>query len=410
MSTSLLLTSAWHPRPALDPATGLPQGLPADATAEQTAYAQTLAATWQRHIPARPEDGQGDIEDWWESAARLDAGLRSGADHLLLLDKRDQTVFDVTPGLDEDQRLPAAAAETFYGSVTEHPEDSPHLYVHYGPIAQHSALWLRVGYAGDRYGYSQTFIAAAGRRTALVGTHLEEPEADSAAGLDLIEQMTAWAREGITDVVVKAVRAKHGIWRLPAHAETEVNAETVRSALGWALVRNEGRPRAYLLQEHVPMRFEYRLFIVDARPVTGAGCVVEHTPLFADHRPDASPFSPLMREHRGVDLRAQVEEELDNGTWQDPAAGHKADHGASRVVSDPDRVERYLAFATDFAIAAATEGVLPRAYTLDVATHGVTGEPLVVETNGLTNSGLYATHPRLVARALLATSPLLESR
>jgi hypothetical protein len=410
VSANLLFSLGWPAQPPLDPATGLPRGLPADAGPEQVAYAEALFATWSAHLTPRAEDGDGDVEDWWEAAARLDAALSSGADRILVTGGPERLTRDLTPGLPAAERIPDCDQAAFYGAITEYPQASPHTYVHFGPVSTISGLWQHVGFAADRYGTSQVFTHAAGRRLALVGHDLDKQSGaqrgEQAGCREIVEAMTAWAHEGITDVVIKAVRAKHGIWRLATSVDAEANAKALRSALRWSLVHHEGQPGAYLLQEYVPMRFEYRFFIVDGRPVTGAGCVVEHTPLFADHRPGASSFSPLVRERRAVNLHAGVEDELDNGTWHDtvPYPG-PLDHDApvaTPVVSDASLVERYLTLATAFAAQAAGEGVLPRAYTLDVATHRDTGQPLAIECNGLTNSGLYAIKPRLVVRALLS--------
>jgi hypothetical protein len=46
---------------------------------------------------------------------------------------------------------------------------------------------------------------------------------------------------------------------------------------------------------------------------------------------------------------------------------------------------------------------------MDVAVDGV-GKPLVVELNSLLNSGLYATDPRLVVKALVAQHERLTVR
>lgn len=155
------------------------------------------------------------------------------------------------------------------------------------------------------------------------------------------------------------------------------------------------------------MTYEYRLFIVDGRPVTGAGCIVEHTPLFADHRPGSSPFSPLVRRKRGVSLTAIEDEldeftieDLDSGTWADESASADPSRGGD-IENAPGLVTQLVEFGAALVAEGLTDGVLPRAYVLDVALNEGNGKPLAIEVNGLSNSGLYASKPWIVTRALL---------
>jgi hypothetical protein len=137
--------------------------------------------------------------------------------------------------------------------------------------------------------------------------------------------------------------------------------------LDWALIHLDGLPDAYLVQERVPMRFEYRVFVVDGVPVTGAGCVDVHTP---DDNTGVA-FDPVMQTS-------------------------SADR---TLVVDPVRAEEYRRFVDQVASEVQVEEPGLIMYVCDVAT-GPDG-PLVVEFNDLWNSGLYATDPSLVVAAML---------
>jgi hypothetical protein len=131
------------------------------------------------------------------------------------------------------------------------------------------------------------------------------------------------------------------------------------------------------VQGFTPMRFEYRFFIVDGLPVTGAGCITAHTP--ANHRWE--PFDTRVQEHRG-----------------DPT---------SPVIEDGALVRRLTTFAASVAKQWMAERPELGTAVIDVALDEH-DEPLVVEFNGILNAGLYASDPRAVTVALAANPTLPE--
>ncbi len=48
---------------------------------------------------------------------------------------------------------------------------------------------------------------------------------------------------------------------------------------GWEMVRVGGEDRQAIVQRKIDMFYEYRVFVVNGRPITGAGCIDHFTPL-----------------------------------------------------------------------------------------------------------------------------------
>jgi hypothetical protein len=131
-----------------------------------------------------------------------------------------------------------------------------------------------------------------------------------------------------------------------------------------------------MVQESVPMRFEYRVFVVGHVPVTGAGCVEERTPLDRD---PAEAFDPTVREHRGAP--------------DEPACAR------------PQVRDTLVSFARLVAAELHREVPAMRDYVLDVALDDG-DRPLVVELNARENAGFFACDPWTVVAALVADWPV----
>lgn len=131
------------------------------------------------------------------------------------------------------------------------------------------------------------------------------------------------------------------------------------------------RGSCLIVQERVHMRREYRIFVVDGRPVTGAGTVLSHTP-----NDNIAPFNPLV-------------------------SNHPTDDNCER---DEALVERYLDFGRQ---------VIPlmpaSSFALDVAL--IDGEIGIVEINPLMlgQIGLFACSPSLLTAAVLRSCELLSA-
>jgi hypothetical protein len=301
-----------------------------------------LLALWHQHVSQADPSSDADYEDWVEQAARLKASLAATTDVHLTLDGRIATSLLTS----RSTPITDLAHLARYGAdrTTEHLPDLP------------------TDTAADHYYRLQTFHRLAQRAVSLVG-HDSEAERS-----ELVDGVLAMHEQGIRRIIVKVARTKYAIYDLTLpETLTYTQAHTLLStALGWTMVHLDGRPNAFILQEHVQMEYEYRLFIVGGRPVTGAGCVEEHTPL-----DNQDVFDQKVQQQRGK----------------------------SPVVTAPGVVAALVDFGEQAAVQLGAEEPRLTSYVLDVAMGK--GGPLMVECNALRNSGLYASQPERVVAALL---------
>src|SRR5699024_3654916 len=185
------------------------------------------------------------------------------------------------------------------GSVWTHEEDrhAPDPLLLHPTLRQHGGRWMAVA------GYT------------------DEP-GELPADEDVVELALTRAREGIERLVVKFAASKTGLTVIDLHPEMsrkDVHDALMSSSDGWELIRLAGRRGTLLVQDWIPMTYECRLFVVDGRIITAAGCVEEHTPY---SRPDVGTrFDNRLRERRGNQITAELD---------------------TPVVERPDLVTRYL--------------------------------------------------------------------
>jgi hypothetical protein len=199
----------------------------------------------------------------------------------------------------------------------------------------------------------------------------EEPGFLAAAGRSVRVCDLAEARQAVAalhaqgrDAFVKATQTK--LFALPVPIGTRLG-----SALGDLAYSVCDAGQCLLVQERIPLRDEYRVFVVDGTPVTGAGKVDDRTP-------------------------------ADNIVRFDPAFQGQGD---VPVRLDPDLAERYRQFALAF-----TKGTRRRDYTLDLA---VSGPRIVcVEMNPLYlgRVGLFACDLDALVDAVLASAGISTVR
>jgi len=315
------------------------------------AQARTLVDLWRRWIPPHEDDGAGDYEDFFEQADRLAAAV----EHLdpsttFLMESRDRgwarRLLDAEPT--PTNMLPQLRR---YGMQ--------HRFSEFAADGQERRA--------DQYARYDTFRKHAGRVAIPCGVNVE------GLGVELGGAIQQARRAGQGRIVVKAVfESKYGLWvlDLPATVTDAQALRAVEDEVGWATVHADGNPHAFLVQGWVPMTHEYRVFVVGHVPVTGAGAIEEHTPLDS-----IEAFDPQLRESR---------------------------QGKTAVIVDRPRRDVLVGFAKRVAAELAAEEPGLVNYTLDVAL-GANNEPLIVELNGLMNSGLYATTTGLTVAALMAT-------
>ena len=290
-------------------------------------------------------DPCADVEDFWEPVARTAGCLRAAQELGMTVELCPPATTLWTP-----ERMARRV-----GSVWTHEEDrhaSDPLLLH-PTLRQHGGRWMAVA------GYT------------------DEP-GELPADQDVVELALTRARKGIERLVVKFAASKTGLTVIDLHPEMsreDVHDALMSSSDGWELIRLAGRRRTLLVQDWIPMAYEYRLFVVDGRIITAAGCVEEHTPY---SRPDVDTrFDARLRERRGNQITAELD---------------------TPVVERPDLVTRFLLAGVP--IAARFDGTV----SIDLALDAERDEIVVVELNTLPNAGLYATDADAVHRALLGAT------
>lgn len=181
--------------------------------------------------------------------------------------------------------------------------------------------------------------------------------------------------QGHRKVVIKTRKAKRclAIVNLPQDRE-DIASRCIYSqseSLGWTTVHEEGNPGAFLIQEHIPMEHEYRIFVVNHQTISGAGCIERFTPT-------------------GRTTRLIFDEQVQNTRrWDAP------------ISEQPETVRSMARFAQRVAQQVKNEAPNLRHYTLDVATT-TNDQPVVVELNDIYNSGLYANDANRILEAFRA--------
>lgn len=311
-----------------------------------------LLALWSRHVRPVTGHGDGDFEDFYEQAARLQAALNAfGADNVWLHLSSDR---DTAVNAGTGERRPAVVLGHLprYGAQ---------------PSQRHQDVDMdQARLAADYYRYD-AFLARAGRRVQLCGFMPDDP-----AAVDLRDVLAGFAADGIRRAFLKTTQIKYAAFPLDlpeGFARGDVG-RAVYDVLDYGAMNLEGRSENLIAQEFVPMEYEYRVFVVGQTVVTAAGCIEEFTPL--DN--NGYRFDNQLRRNRQEKTPVEVE---------------------------PAIAGVLTGFARDAVDALALEVPALTDYVIDVAM-GPDGQPLIVELNGLLNSGLYASQPELVAAAMAA--------
>lgn len=315
-------------------------------------YRGHLLKLWSRFVRPVTGRGEGDFEDFYEEAARLEAALGSfGPDNVWLHLSSDRATA-VNAGTGE--RRPAAELEHLprYGVQASRRHEDVDM--------EQARL------AADYYRYD-AFLARAGRRVELCGFMPDDPSAR-----DLGDVLAGFSSDGIRRAFLKTTRVKYAAFPvdLPkGFARTDAGA-LVYAKLDFGAMSLEGGTENLIAQEFVTMKYEYRVFVVGHQPVTGAGCVEEFTP-------------------------------LNNSGYRFDNKVRRIRQHLSAVKPDSGTVATLTGFAGESVAALALEVPALTDYVIDVAL-GPDGNPLIVELNSLLNSGLYASRPGLVAKAMAA--------
>ncbi|HEX9086512.1 MAG TPA: DUF4343 domain-containing protein [Arthrobacter sp.] len=324
------------------------------ATAPVRAREEELLALWREHIGPVTESADGDdYEDFYEQAARLDAAVNAfGPENIWLT---------VSAHRDGDARNLGTGETLPISSLAQLPRYGTQASDRHQEVDQAQAHL-----AGNYYTY-EAFLSRAGRRFVVCGY---APEAEGA--LDLGDVLAGFAADGIRKAFLKVNLNKYAAFPvdLPdGFAPDDAGAALYRQ-LDYGAMYLEGGSTNLQAQEFVSMEYEYRVFVVGQRAVSGAGCIEEFTPL--DNNGYA--FDSKLRRNRQERTPVDVE----------PAITGMLIGFARRAI---EALAKEVPELTD--------------YVIDVAMGpGLT--PLIVELNPLLNSGLYASRPDLVTRDMAA--------
>lgn len=323
--------------------------------------------TWDSLIGIHEKDGGGDWEDFWEMAFRLHAGVYSGADEVYLsVNDGDGIKLEFSANADVSKSLnnqEIVSLENLKERINE--------FNLYGPLSRFSTLKLlenKQEILADNYCKLESFKKFARREIHVCGFG-EPEEGEPPLKLEFREAIELLKQKGLTGAVVKPTRFK----TMPLLRIENFEEETLKNTeheIYDHRMSVAGLNDTLIVQERVSMTHEYRLFVVNGQLVSGAGCIERFTPL--DN--EGSDFDSRTEKHRGDGI----------------------------VVASPQLVARYK----EFGQLAANEFLLEnlKTYVLDVAINQATDECLVIELNGLLNSGLYASNPDAVAKALVEIS------
>ena len=317
-------------------------------------------AAWLRLFPdSQPK--RRDEEDWIESATIALAAERLGVTPTIL-ESRGDMMFVSASGWQTPKAKPGAPAGAMLGTWAK-SDFMLGLPVDMDPVGSDDRS---VRAAGD-YGSSATFRRHAGRPMALATGDVEGPRGLEAALRTVVDQA------GTGETFIKTVQkdwsgrfevdpaSPRGLWNQLVDADMALERDDDPHAYGlcWIPVNHEGRNTDVLLvQGRIEPTYEYRIVVIDGRPVTASGCIEAFTP--AENL--GSAFDPQMERVRSdgeVEVRA-------------------------------DLVERYLAFAEVFAAEFAAERGEGLDYGLDVCIDARTGEVVPIELNPCLNLGAYA--------------------
>lgn len=306
-----------------------------------------------------PENARSDVYAYERALGRV-TPHEHGDDELFLEDVH--RLAAVRRHVDEDRiwlRTPErvfnlASGEEFTGDLST--------LFRWGPLsrAEESRAPIETEVAAADYHRYPFFHRHAGRKTALA-------DATTESLLAAIEEVAPASGK----VVVKVTRRKYAVVTLDV-TDGARDALYDSDALMGSLMHLEGDRDAYLVQEHVDMTFERRVFVVDHHTVESAGCVEEYHPY---SRVTASDPRMRRRRRRG-------------GTDPD-------------VIWAEEQTKRLMNFAREVAREVKQSPWRRKLteYVLDVAL-GPDGEPLIVELNGIRNCGLYASDHGHVVRTL----------
>lgn len=328
---------------------------PADAA---TRCPDTLAS-WLRRFPdSQPADR--DFEDWAESAG-IGQALDAHADITTVLEDQNIRGFVSGTSMGGMATDPTAPVGFMFGCWSKF--DGVKFPVAIDPVGcdkitvDHVAAWAS----------SPVALEAAGRQIFITSAVDYGPN-------NTEDAITAIVAAGGTHVFIKSVHKMFAAIHKIKGEPGSYARDTFRYCdwIEHMQLSFDDRPGIMMIQGVMKPTHEYRLTIVDDQVVTGAGCI--------------EPFVPFMNEARFDPRTEEVRNESEIGT-------------------ESDLVDRYVAFAQDFAVryAAETKAVTgkPPIYCLDLCVDANNGEIRMIELNPATGFGLYASDAQAYVDAVV---------
>jgi len=313
-----------------------------------------LLAAWLRHAPDSRADAGADFEDWAEPAHVLASMERHGAVVPLGAGPTVRYTGDNTPLVPAREGSPKAI---MWGRFL--PTDSSHFPLDVD-LAWNAAPHVR---RVQDYPTSPVFLGRVGR-----DFHVCDMT-DSSVSRAMVALREAGRATGF---VKTRDKGSTNLFDVPTEGDSRLYMSLDLPDPYLFAIREGDRACLFVQQAIRPTR-EYRLFVVGDQVVTGAGCIIEHTPC----------------DNEGLAFDDRVEIIRYQGA----------------VVRDADVVARYVAFAREYALAWAAEHGSDMGYALDLCIDADSDTIQIVEMNPLANIGLYAIDTDLLVDAMVGHAP-----
>lgn len=318
--------------------------------------APSTLASWLRFFPdAKPKTR--DPEDWIENACILEAAEKAGLE-ITLLESKGDGMFVSGGGWLVPAAKPGSPLGAMLGTWAKR-DFIEGLPIDINVLGSDN----RAVTAAGNYANSETFLRHAGRPMVIAGGDVEGENGIEAALRRVVEAT------GSGEIFIKTIQkdwaarfsvdrsSDKGLWAQLVRADAILEDQGEGYGLGWIPVQHEGAKRLLVVQGRIMPTYEYRIVVIDGRPVTASGCIEVFTPA-----ENTAVFDPQMEEVRSD----------------------------GKIVMRPDLVEAYLAFAESFCAEFAVENGKGLDYSLDLCIDASTGKIMPVELNPPLNLGAYA--------------------
>ncbi len=321
---------------------------------ESFAASEAVLARWRSFFPMLPQTESADFEDFHENAAALIAAVDSG-EPVFVMERGTPVAgwLRVAASFNTDAAEPQPGVPTILiGALLKHDPLAESL-----SIAWPNSAGLK---AANDYYRNPAFVQFAGRQVA-VATSPDRGEPGYGTEMTLIPTIRRIAEICGPALLLKIVNLGKYANVFPIDITTPCNDAEIQAvlieALDYHLVHIEGEIPRFLVQERIRIENEYRVIVIDGKPVAGAACIDAMSPPY-NHD---GPFDTLVEGMRGSGCYAR----------------------------DPELVGRYIRVADEAAKALKVGDPAFSDATLDFGVKP-DGDVVMIEANPLSNFGLYA--------------------